>query len=197
MQSPQVQNILILIICFFLILVLQRYKYGKLTKEKILVLFSTDEQSGYFQWHPIKDGMLMIPPTDKRAGVEYPIGNVNYITMPYPFNTPSYMSLMQVTARITVIDERTGEPLLNRSNCIVGTPQMLWGLHNEQFTRQAQGTSRMEEEKIRKENQANAPSKPMNWKGFLIFIAIVGLAVAGYLAYQHFTGVNNAALGLP
>lgn len=187
-------QILILIIMYFIILMVWRIRNGRKSRDNILCEFATDEGTGYNQFHPVKEGVLHIEPTKKRAGAEYPIGNINTITVDYPESVPFFLPLIQVKVKKTWIDEQTAEPVLNRSSLLNLTPQRLYNRDRERFTALATGQSQIEEKQAMQHSKPKSSGMPVS---LIIVLIIAGVFLAGLFIFKDYIGISKAALGLP
>lgn len=190
------QKILITIIMFFVVMMYMRWRNGKKSRDNILCEFATDEGTGYTEFHPVKEGILVINPTKKRAGAEYPVGNVNTIIVDYPEHVPGFLSFIQVKAKKSWFDEQTAEPVLNRSPMLMLSPQRLYNKDRERYTGLAAGQSISEVKEREDKNKSGGKSSGISW-GWIVILAVIFLAVAGYIVAQDYIGASNAALGLP
>lgn len=188
---------MILLIFYFVIMMIWRVRNGKKTRENILCEFATDEGTGYEEFHPVKEGILTIEPSKKRAGAEYPIGNINTITVDYPQHVPFFMSLIQVKVKKTWIDEQTAEPILNRASILNLTPQRLYNRDRERFTSLATGQSIIEEKNALGQLKKTSGGLSTTW---IVMLIITGVLLAAMFILKDYLGAiipSNAALGLP
>lgn len=195
-----VSTIVYVILLFFMFVMVYRYRYNKLAKENMRIFFSTDEGSGYFKWMPIVNGKVFIKPTATRAGAIYPLGNLNTVNIDFPENVPALLSFVQVKAKMTVLDEHTAEPILNRGAKLKITPQSIFNTDQERFTGLAAGQSAMERQEANKDLPKLKVSSGSNTKYVIIFIVVAILVVAGIILWQKFGGGRTpspAELGIP
>ncbi len=193
-----VNQFMILVIFYFVLMMIWRIRNGKKTRDNILCEFATDEGTGYEEFHPVKEGILTIEPSKKRAGAEYPIGNVNTITVDYPQHVPFFLSLIQVKVKKTWIDEQTAEPVLNRSNTLNLTPQRIYNRDRERFTALATGQSIIEEKAALNQVKKGSGGLSTSW---IVALMITGVLLAGLFVFKDYLAAaiatSNAALGLP
>jgi len=187
-------QIMILIIFYFIVMLIMRVRNGRKSRDNILCEFATDEGTGYENFFPVKEGVLTIEPTNKRAGAQYPIGNVNTIVVDYPAHVPVFLSLIQVKVKKTWIDEQTAEPVLNRSSLLNLTPQRLYNRDRERFTSLATGQSVIEEKRQMEQQKKSSSGISTGW---IIALAIAGVLIAALMIFKDYLALSSAALGLP
>ena len=193
----ELEKILFVFIAYIVCLMIMRYRNMKRSREKVLCEFATDEGTGYEEFHPVTEGVLIVEATKKRAGAEYPIGNNNTITVDFPPNIPFFMSLIQVKVKKIILDEQTAEPLLNRSAGLNITAQRLYNRDRERFTALATGQSMVEEKRNMDMHKAADKKGGISWVWITVFL-IVGIAIAGVVLYQDYLeATTKAALGVP
>lgn len=184
----------ILIIAYFVMMLIWRIRNGRKSRDMALCEFATDEDTGYEEFHPIKDGKLIIEPTKKRSGAEYIIGGVRTITVDWPQHVPFFLALIQVKVRKVWLDEQTAEPMLNRTPLLSITPQRLYNMDRERFTALATGRSAIEEQQAKEQIKGKSSSMPILW---IVLLAAAGVLIAGLFVLKDYLAVSNAALGLP
>ncbi len=189
-------QLLWLVLFFFVVMSFLRYRYGKLAKDNVRCFFTTDEGTGYHMWFPVVNGKLLIKPSKTRAAAIYPVGNLNTVITDFPEGVPGFMSFIQVKAKTVALDEHTAEPILNRGACLMLTPQRIYNSYQERFTGLAAGQSVQEKREIEKETPKPQASSNSSFKWMVAFVIIGALVLVGFLLYQKF-GVSKAALGLP
>jgi hypothetical protein len=194
LNNPSVTNFLVLIIVWFIILAIYRYHNSKMCRDNIYCEFITDEGTGYHEFHPVIDGMLIVRPTKKRAGAFYPIGNVTTIIVDYPSGVPMWLSFIVSKAKKTILDERTAEPILNRSPMLLLTPQRIANRETERYTALASGQSVIEERKASDALNRGKSGSNINW-GLVIGLIILACVIVAVVFYFKNQSMINAQLG--
>jgi hypothetical protein len=186
----------IAIVMFFM-----RWNNNKKCKDNILCRFVSDEGTGYKKFMPVIDGVLHIMPTKKRAGAEYAVGNLATHNVNFPEGVPTVMSFIQANAKECWFDERTAEPLSNRSPMLLLTPSAIYNIVTERFTEQASGKSQLEQLEIANQSKSlgGSPAKSggMSIKTILIIVGVLGMIVAGIYLFMYFSNKGKTELVLP
>lgn len=185
-------NLLGVIIIFFVVMMIWRAQNLRKADKNIWCEFVTDEGTGYTEFNPVKEGILTIEPTKKRAGAEYPIGSVSTMLVNYPQSVAFFMKMIQVKARKVILDELTAEPILNRSPMLLLTPQRMFNQSRQQFTQLAVGRSVQEAKELGQQVKTSG-SKGSSWMWWVL-AALVGVGVAIFLLFQK-SSEHDDALG--
>ena len=189
------------ILAFVVLLFFMRWQNEKKCKDGILCRFVSDEGNGYKKFMPVINGILHIVPDKKRAGAEYAVSSLTTHNVNYPETAVFPFNFAQVSVKECWFDERTAEPLSNRSPMLLVTPNALYNMNTERFTEQASGKSQLEQYEIAAQSKMLGNVQPhksgVNMKVILIMVGIFGLAIAGVAIYMHFKGQNAPTLGLP
>jgi len=195
-----IQMLVYLILFLCAVMFYMRWRNNKICSENMSCRFVSDEGNGYRRFYPVVNGILHIPPDKKRVGAEYGVGNLTTYNVNYPEKVIGFMSIIQAPAKECLFDERTAEPLSNRTPLLLLTPQAIYNVNTERFTEQASGRSQLENKDIAKElGMPQRKSGGFNLKWVIILLIIAGLGVAGLLVYNHFhaAALAKAALGVP
>jgi hypothetical protein len=198
----QLQIFVYFVLVFAILIFIMRWSNGKKCKGNILCRFVSDEGNGYKKFMPVINGILHIMPAKNRAGAEYAVSSLTTHNVDYPETAVFPFSLAQVSMKECWFDERTAEPLSNRSPMLLLTPNSLYNINTERFTEQASGKSQLEQYEIANQAKAlgNMPQRKsgINLKVILIVVGLLGLGIAGILLYMHFAGnTTQPALELP
>lgn len=190
------QMLVYFLLFIFVLMFIMRWRNNKRCKDNIICRFVSDEGSGYKKFMPVVDGILHIMPTKKRAGAQYAVGSLSTHNVNYPEEVPSVLSFIQANAQECWFDERTAEPISNRSPMLLLTPNALYNINTERFTEQASGKSQLEQYEIANQAKAfgNLPSQKsgMSIKTILIVVGVLGAVIAGLYLWSHFSNKNSA-----
>jgi hypothetical protein len=141
----------------------------------------------------VKNGIVKIPPKNGRKGATYKIKDLNTYPIDYP-SLPRWLSILQVAAEKTIIDEESCEPITNRLGIGGITPQELYSWEEAIATQSAIALSKADHE-MRQNVEPKKKSMSWVWVAVLGAIAIVAI-VAFVMIKQRDAQETKDALGI-